>query len=143
MVLQTCSEVISFTRKLEEDSARFYEKLAERRPENSEVLLSLARENRKNITMVERAYYGVITDALEGCFAFSIEPERYVFPLETAEAESVAQALEKALEMENRAKCFFTDAAEQSRSLMADVPRALSILARKRHDRISILKSLL
>ena len=38
---------------------------------------------------------------------------------------------------------FYTAAAEQSKSLMADVPRAFAMIARKRDSRISMLKSLL
>ena len=77
MRLNTASEVISFTRKLEEDSAKFYEDLAQADIKGGETLLSLAQENRKNIIQIERAYYGVITDALEGCFAFNINLDEY------------------------------------------------------------------
>lgn len=143
MVLNTASEVISFTRKLEEDSARFYEDLAQRDKKDGETLLSFARENRKNIIQIERAYYGVITDALEGCFAFNINPDEYAFLTELSEKASHAEALAGAIAMEEKIKQFYADAAEQSKSLMADVPRAFAMIARKRDERISRLKSLL
>lgn len=143
MVLNTASEVISFTRKLEEDSAKFYEDLAQRDIKDGETLLSFAKENRKNIIQIERAYYGVITDALEGCFAFNINLDEYAFQTELSEKASYAEALAGAIAMEEKIKKFYSDAAEQSKSLMADVPRAFVMIAKKRDNRISMLKLLL
>jgi rubrerythrin len=53
------------------------------------------------------------------------------------------EALERAIEMEEKIIKFYIDAAEQSKSLMADVPRAFKIVAKKRESRRSMLKSLL
>ena len=143
MELNTASATISFTKKLEEDSAKFYEDLSQRYAKDKDVLLSFAKENRKNIVQVERAYYGVITDAIEGCFAFKINPDEYTFKTELAEGASYSDALEKAVEMEGKIIRFYTDAAEQSKSLMADVPRAFMIVVKKRENREAMLKSLL
>jgi len=143
MELNTASATISFTKKLEEDSAKFYEDLSQRYAKDKDVLLSFAKENGKNIVQVERAYYGVITDAIEGCFAFKINPDEYTFKTELTEGASYADALEKAVEMEEKIIRFYTDAAEQSKSLMADVPRAFMIVAKKRENRGAMLKSLL
>ena len=66
MTLNTTSQVISLARKLEEDSAGFYHDLAQRHDKHGETFLAFAKENRKNVVQIERAYYGVITDALEG-----------------------------------------------------------------------------
>ena len=143
MKLNTAAEVISFTRQLEEDSAQFYEDLAQRYQKDDETWLSLAKENRKNIVQIERAYYGVITDAIEGCFAFNINLDEYTFQTELTEETSCSDAVDKAIEMEEKIKKFYSDAAEQSKSLMADVPRAFVMIARKRDERISRLKSLL
>ena len=143
MVLKTCSEVISFTRKLEENCAGFYEEFAKDQPQHCEVLLSLVRENRKNINHIERTYYSVISDALEGCFAFNINPDKYAIPVRSTEGENYTQTLEKAIEIEEIAKRYYSDAVEQSRALMADIPRAFSFIARKRDNRISSLRSLL
>jgi rubrerythrin len=143
MELNTASAAISFAKKLEEDSAKFYEDLSQRYAKDKDVLLSFAKENRKNIVQVERAYYGVITDAIEGCFAFKINPDEYTFKTELAEGASYSDALEKAVEMEEKIVRFYTDAAEQSKSLMADVPRAFMIVAKKRENREAMLKSLL
>jgi len=45
--------------------------------------------------------------------------------------------------LEEKMQQFYTDTAEQSKSLMADIPRAFAMIARKRGSRISMLKSLL
>lgn len=142
MEINTASATISFAKKLEEDSAKFYEDLSQRYAKDEDVLLSFAKENRKNIVQVERAYYGVITDAIEGCYAFNINPDDYAFKTELAEGASYSDALGKAVEMEEKIIKFYSDAAEQSKSLMADVPRAFMLIARKRGERQAKLRSL-
>jgi len=143
MRLNTASAAISFAKKLEEDSAKFYEDLSQRYAKDVDVLLSFAKENRKNIVQVERAYYGVISDAIEGCFAFNIDPDEYTFKTELAEGASYSDALAKAAGMEEKVIKFYSDAAEQSKSLMADVPRAFMLVVKKRDNRRAMLKSLL
>src|SRR4030042_2631152 len=93
MRLNTASQVISLARKLEEDGARFYEILAQRDGVNREMLLSFAKENKKNIAQVEMAYYGVITDAIEGCFAFDMDPDEYTTEARLAEGAAWAEGL--------------------------------------------------
>jgi RNA-splicing ligase RtcB len=107
MKLQTASETISFVKDLEEKSAKFYEDVFQRYSKDEDVLLAFAKENRKYFTQIQRAYYSVITDAIE----------------------------EKILD-------FYHVAADQSMSLMADVPRNFKIVAKKRKNRIPTLKSL-
>jgi len=143
MEINTASAAISFASKLEEDSANFYEDLHQRYPKSKDVFLTFAKENRKNVVQIERAYYGVITDALEGCFAFNINSDEYTLKTELAEEASFPDALDKAVEIEEKMIKFYSDAAEQSKSLMADVPRAFTLIAMKREGRVSKLKSLL
>jgi len=142
MEINTCSAAISFARKLEEDSARFYEDLSQRYAKDADALLSFAQENKKIIVQVQRAYYGVISDALEGCFAFNINPDDYALKTEVAEGASYSETLKQAVEMEEKMIKFYTDAAEQSKSLMADVPRAFMMVAKKRGNRVAKLRSL-
>jgi hypothetical protein len=142
MALNTCSEGISFGRQLEETSAGFYDELAERFPEDAEAFRGYAATNKKNVSNVERAYFGVITDALEGCFAFNLEPDDYAIDVAVPEGIGRADALAKAIATEETVRRFYVDAAEQSKGLMADVPRAFSLVARKRGDRIDELKAL-
>jgi len=140
--LNTCSQIISLAKKFENESAKFYEEMSRRYTKDADVLLSFAKENGKNIVQIERAYYEVISDALEGCFAFNVGPDDYTFKTELQDKASYPDALGKAIEMEEKIIKFYSDAAEQSKSLMADVPRNFVIVAKKRSNRIPKLISL-
>ena len=141
MKLHTASETVSFVKELEEQAAQFYEELAQRCPNNEDVLLSYARENRKYFTQIQRAYYSVITDAIEGGYAFDLEADDHTLDTELPERASYVDALDKAVEIEEKMIKFYTVAAEQSLSLMADVPRNFKIVARKRQKRAQQLRS--
>jgi hypothetical protein len=143
MIINTCSGAMSFAKELENESAQFYQNLSQRFVKDKEAFLSFAKENGEFVIQIERAYYGVITDALEGCFAFHINPEEYALKTELAEKASYAEALAKAIEIEEKIIKFYSDAAEQSKSLMADVPRAFRMVVKKRNNRQSTLKALL
>jgi rubrerythrin len=142
MILQTASEGISLAKKLETDSAQFYEALAQRYSQNAETFKAIAKENKKYISQIETAYYGVITDAIEGCYAFHLDPDNYTLKLETQPAATFKNALAQAAKVEETIIKFYSDAAEQSKSLMADVPRTFSLIAKKRGERLSKLKSM-
>jgi rubrerythrin len=143
MIINTCSGAMSFAKELENESAQFYQNLSQRFVKDKEAFLSFAKENGGYITQIERAYYGVITDALEGCFAFHINPEEYALKTELAEKAIYSEALGRAIEIEEKIIKFYSDAAEQSKSLMADVPRAFRMVVKKRNNRQSTLKALL
>ncbi len=142
MKLQTASATISFSKHLEDESAKFYEDLAQRYAAGKDAFLSFAQENRKNIVQIERAYYGVITDAIEGCFAFDMESDDHSIETKLTDSASYSDAVGRAIEMEEKIGKFYTDAAEQSKALMADVPRAFMLIVRKRNDRIAKLRLL-
>ena len=142
MQLNTSAAVISFAKQLEADSAAFYEKMAERYPKAKEIFLSFSKENSNYATMVQRAYYGVITDAIEGCFAFGVETDKYEFRREPAKETTFADTLNQAIDMEQKLISFYTDAAEQSKAFMADVPRTFLIVAKKRKGREDKLRAL-
>ena len=143
MILHTASEGITLAKKLENDSARFYEEIAKRYAKDAETFLSFAKDNRKNIAQIERTYYGVITDAIEGSYAFNLDPDKYTFNIEIPEGANYADILDHAVEIEEKIIKFYLDAAEQSKSLMADVPRAFVMVAKKREARKPRLRSLL
>lgn len=143
MKLNTSASVISFAKQLEADSAAFYEKMAEEYPKAKEIFLTFSKENSNYATMIQRAYYGVITDAIEGCFAFSVETDKYTFEREPAKELGYTDALNQAIDMEQKLISFYTDAAEQSKVFMADVPRTFLIVARKRKNREDKLRGLL
>jgi rubrerythrin len=141
-IINTCSEAISLARELEQTSAEFYRGLAEKTAENKDLFLAFAKENEKYVKQVERAYYGVISDALEGCFAFSLNPEEYTLKTELAEKATMEESIQYAMEMEDKIIEFYNIAAEQSKSLMADVPRAFKLVVKKRNKRQTTLKAL-
>ena len=143
MVINTCSQVMSLAKELENESADFYRNLSQKFGKEKDLFLSFAEENGNYVTQIERAYYGVITDAIEGCFAFNIVPEKYSFKRELSEKTALSDALKKALEIEEKMVQFYSDAAEQSKSLMADVPRSFKMVAKKRGSRQTTLRSLL
>jgi hypothetical protein len=66
VTLHTASEVIRLGRKLENDSAKFYENISAGYTKDKEIFLNYSRENAKNVKQVERAYYGAASDAMEG-----------------------------------------------------------------------------
>ena len=143
MIINTCSGAMSLAKELENESAKFYQNLSERFTQDKDLFLSFAKQNGEYITQIERAYYGVITDAIEGCFAFHLNPEEYALKTILEENESYSDIVERAIEIEERIIKFYSDGAEQSKSLMADVPRAFKMVAKKRSHRPSTLRSLL
>jgi len=142
MTLQTASEGISFARELETKTAAFYEELAARFPEKAETFRSYAKANQKNVSNIERAYYGVITDAIEGCYAFKIEPEDFPIDVDTSSIADLAAAVAKAIKNEETLVRFFNEAAEQAKGTMADVPRTFGVVSRKHGERVDELKSM-
>ena len=143
MILHTTSEGISLAKQLENDSARFYEELAERYIKYAEAFFSIARENKKNIVQTERVYFGVITDALEGGYAFNLDTDNYTLNIAIQDKVSISDILRRSLEIEHIIIKFYSDAAEQSKFLMADISRAFMLLAKKRNGRKVNLEALL
>lgn len=142
MRLHTASEVISLARKLENETADFYDQLG-LQGNHADLFRSLAAENRRNVSQVEWAYYGVISDALESGFAFDIESGDYELPSGYRADAAEPASLRVALEAEARLVRLYTFAAGQSDSLLADVPRVFRQIAQKRTARIGKLESLL
>jgi hypothetical protein len=136
MQLNTASMAVSFAKQLETDSSAIYEEMAKSDQKNQELFLSFVKENKRFILDVERAYYGVITDALEGCFSFDLESDKYAFP------PAGGGPAARALGIEDAISRYYREAAESSRGLMADVPRMFDLIAKKRASRIARLKSL-
>lgn len=142
MKLCTASETLSFIRELEEEEAKFFEEAARRFPEKGEDFVNLAKENRKFNKQIQMAYQSVITDAIEGCFAFDLETENYAFEGRMTDDLSLPKAIEQALAMEEKLLACYDKGAEQSSSLLADVPRNFKIVAKKRRGRFEKIRSL-
>ena len=143
MFINTCSGAISLSKEIENESTKFYQDLAQKYERDKDLFLTFVKENGKFIMQIERAYYGVITDALEGCFAFNLNSEDYKFKTNLSKDISYSKAMAEVLEMENKIIKFYQTAIEQSKLLMADVPRSFILVAKKRSERILKLKTLL
>ncbi|MFP3912446.1 MAG: hypothetical protein ACLFUT_10245 [Desulfobacteraceae bacterium] len=142
MNLRTASETLSFIRELEEKAATFYEELAKRFPEHEADFLAFAKESHKFNKQIQMAYQSVITDAIEGCYAFNMEGDDYTFDTDLPEGASLADAANKALAIEEKILNCYNVGAEQSSSLLADVPRNFRMVVKKRNKRLEKLKSL-
>ena len=141
MKLHTTSATIRFAKELEEQSAQFYEDLSRIYPEGQGLWLALAQDNRNYASQIQQAYYSVITDAIEGGYAFDLESEEYALKLELQEGAGYTDVVNKALTAEEAIFRFYMVAAEQSQSLMADIPRNFRLVAKKRRARIEKLTS--
>ena len=142
MILRTASETISFAKDMEEKACRFYTELSKIFSDYEDVFASFINENKRYVTDIQRAYYSVITDAMEGGFAFELNMDQYHFDAELPKNIHQAEAISKALLMEEKIIGFYNDASLQSSSLMADVPRTFKIVAKKRKSRLEKLKKL-
>jgi len=91
---------------------------------------------------IERTYYGVISDAIEGCFAFDIDSDAYAVETALAKSVSYSNALNMAVGMEEKIMKFYSVAGEMSRALITDVARAFDKIARKRGERIDRLRAM-
>jgi rubrerythrin len=143
MAINTCSGAISLSRDLENQAAKVYQELAQRFEKNKDLFTAFAGENTKFIKQIERAYYGVITDAIEGCFAFNLNEEEYQVKTGVPANMTASDAIGEAIRLEENLLKFYQTAAEQSKHLMADVPRSFTLVAKKRSERIPKLKALL
>ena len=141
----TASAVISFAEKLEAESSGFYRKLAQRFEGNhKETFLFFVNESEKNRKLITRTYQETISDALEACFSFEgINLNDYRVQTALRDETNVSEALNIAIELEEKAGKFYLDVAERSRSLLATMPRAFGKVAEKRNSRKIKLRSLL
>jgi len=138
----TCSAIISFAEKLESNTSKFYEELAKKNNEGKEIFLAFSEQSRKNKVLITRTYQETITDALEACF-IQINLSNYLAEPRSKDGMSHLDALEIAINLEEKAAKFYLDATEQSKSLLATIPRALKKVAENRKERVLKLKTLL
>jgi rubrerythrin len=140
----TTSAIMSFAEKLEDDSAAFYKKLAQRFDEGRETFLGFAKESQKNKTHLIRTYQETISDALEASFSFEgLELADVDFKAALGKSTGFGEALEVALGIEEKASGLYDEIAEQAQSLLATIPRAFSRVAKKRRARRQVLQTML
>jgi len=132
----TASAVIALATGIEHCLAEFYACLAEKPGSNKDLMLRLAKESRKNERLINRVYYGAITDALEACFSFNgVELEAYALDLELGEEKSYADAIAIAMDAEETVTEFYRDMAQKTRVLIGDLPLVFDRLAEARQER--------
>ena len=92
--------MIRFYAELEDQMASFYKRLAndKRYESGKDVFLTLAKENQKHKQLVERVYREVITDALEACFAFTMDERNYRLETEVDENAEYNDMIKNAIE---------------------------------------------
>lgn len=142
MELNTAASVISYISKIEQNSGKLYEKWAEKDEKLRETFSSFIKENKKNESNIKRAYYSVISDALETGFSFKGLKADVMLP-QLGDNASPAEILRASIELEQSIQGFYIKAADLSKSLMADVPRAMKRVAKTRDQRKEKLRSLL
>jgi len=143
MRIHTSSEGVTLAKRLETESARFYEEAAARHPEVADIFRAYASENQKNVRHIERTYYGVISDAIEGGYCLDLEPDDFTFDATIQASGADEPPVEQAVQIEQCILAFYTTAEEQMAALMADLTRAFGLQAKKRRKRLLALSELL
>lgn len=143
MIIHTTAEGITLAKRLENQAAGFYEDLSSKYPTGSETFLSMAKDCRKYINQIETAYYSVISDAIEGCFALNLDTNKYLLDTSLDAGAGFPDAVKAAIDMEEMLVNFYTEAAAQCQAVMADVPRVMTLIAQKRKKRRADLEALL
>lgn len=134
----TASGIISFAENLEDRLVAFYQKMSDRWKEGEETFQRFVKQGDKNKTLVRRTYQETITDMLEACFSFEgLDLGEYELDASLPEDMSYSEALEKATELEEKARKFYLEVAERSESLLATIPMAFHRVAKMRakHER--------
>ena len=141
MELNTASAVVRFAKQLEDESRQVYERVAERYPQWESTLAPFVPENKRNVGSIDRAYIGVVSDALDTQFAFEgINTDDY--KIGTKLPDSPDDVIAVLAANEETIIAFYHAAADSSRDLLADVPRAFDRIASKRSHRAEALTAL-
>jgi rubrerythrin len=137
----TAASVITYVSKIELDTATLYEQWGKLHEKLRELFDAFAKANRKNETRVKRAYYSVVSDALETGFCFKDLKADIVIP-EFSKGASVSEVLNQAVTLEKEILDFYVKAANSSRALLADVPRQMDKVSQERIKRVEQLKAM-
>ncbi|MBE3115293.1 MAG: hypothetical protein IMZ59_07240 [Actinobacteria bacterium] len=82
-------------------------------------------------------------DAIEGCFSFEgLDTDNYSFGIELPKDVSYVDVLIKAIKIEEKIQKYYSDSAEMSKSLLADIPRLFERIAQKRNNHKIQLESI-
>jgi len=139
----TCAAIISSTQKIERETAKFYEHLAERYTDDKADFLSFSKESKKNEVLITRTYQETISDALEACFIEGLNLNNIVLARTLSRDVDFATALRMAIRLEDEATKFYSEIAERTRSLLATIPMVFKKVAKNRKNRKLKLESIL
>ena len=142
MELRTAASVISFITGVERDSSEFYVNWGNRHEELNTAFLDFAKENLRNEKNIKRAYFGVVSDALETNFCFKGLEANVEIP-SLGEDASPSEILMASISLEDAIRGFYEEASRRSKGLLADVPRAMARVSKSRGARIESLQSML
>jgi len=140
--LNTAAAVIAYVSKIEQETAEFYETWARKHDECSEIFQSFVKDNRKNEKNIKRAYYSVVSDALETNFCFEGLRVDMARP-QVAQDASSSDVLKTSLELEKSIRAFYEEASAVSKALLADVTRVMDRVAKSRKVREEKIRSML
>lgn len=141
MECATAASVITYVSKIELDSATLYEQWGTLHEKLRSSFEAFAKANRKNEQRIKRAYYSVVSDALETGFCFRDLRTDIGIP-EFSKGASVSEVLSLAVRLEKEIRDFYTQAANSARALLADVPRQMDKVSQERAKRVEQLQAL-
>lgn len=144
-MLNTASGLIEYYTKYEDRIKSFYETLAEdeRCAANKELFRSMAEESENHKKEVLRAYYEVITDAIEACYIRPLDETKYEVDTEITPEMTYADILRKAVDIEEKSGGFCAEAYRCTSGLLADISVAFRRVSRWKAKRAEKLKELL
>lgn len=134
MALSTAAAVISYISRIENETAEFYETVCRTHSDLRSMVEAFSNENRKFETRVKRAYYSVVSDALETGFSFQGVSEDVVVPRIDPSA-GPADILKMSHDLETRIQELYESASASSKVLLPDVSRAMAQVVRSREKR--------
>ena len=139
MECTTAASVITYVSKIELDSAKLYEQWGAVHEKLKASFEAFAKANKKNEQRVKRAYYSVVSDALETGFCFKDLRADIVMP-EFTKGASVSEVLNLGVTLEKEIRNFYVKAANSSRTLLADVSRQMEKVSQERAKRVEQLQ---
>lgn len=139
----TASAIITFAETLEEDSAKFYERLASKHLQNADLFLSFSKQCKSDKKLIVLTYRETITDALEACFSFEgvVLPE--ISLAEIGTETTFSQDLMIAIEFERIAVSFYTNMLNCSKALLSTISKSFEKVSERREKRRQQMETLL
>jgi transcriptional regulator of met regulon len=139
-VLQTTSQLLSKHQDIEEKMADLSNSLAEKHPAHAQVFEKLAKDSLRHRDMALRAYREGVTDAFEvGFLANPLNPDEYVLKEPEGSISEDAGTMISNMEIVIR---FCVDAANNSSTLLPDVPETFMRLVKRKKRSIENLERL-